>query len=175
MVEQIDDTKFLKLEDFLKNRRTTLMPSSHRNFKLEKSSKKNNLFEIDEKLNLSNFNKSQNDIEEKIVLKTHRERYHISIENKDTDNKDNKIEEKEKIVRKSNFLNNEPYEEDINPEPMEEIFKSSCSEKKIDPYFGELFQDQSERLRKISPFGKLETWKIFKMIGIVNKILFNFS
>ncbi len=51
-------------------------------------------------------------------------------------------------------------------DPTEEIFHDSHDENH-DLFFGELFDNQTERLRKISPFGHLSTWRLFKMIGII--------
>jgi len=59
-------------------------------------------------------------------------------------------------------------------EPIEivvsQIISKSDSNVK-DKYFGELFDEQSDRLRKISPYGNLKTWKIFKIIGIYNIVI----
>jgi hypothetical protein len=37
--------------------------------------------------------------------------------------------------------------------------------------FGELINEQEERIRKFSPYGKFKTWKICRIIG---KIFFNY-
>lgn len=54
---------------------------------------------------------------------------------------------------------------------------SSVDIKKI---FGELLDEQVERVRKTSPFGNFKTWKICKIIGndintLINKLLISYS
>jgi len=40
----------------------------------------------------------------------------------------------------------------------------SENEKKVDQIFGEKFEDQAKRLRKNSPYGNCNSWKLFKVI-----------
>jgi phosphatidylinositol 4-kinase len=109
------------IDDFLKYRRTTIMPLA-----------KN-------KSNLILDKKERNKINEN----------EISI---DTNININIKKEKKSILNE-----NEEIEEEI-----EEVYQRVSNN--IDPFFGELFENQTERLRSISPFGKLNSWKLFKMI-----------
>jgi len=138
------------MDDFIKNRRTTIMPLANKksNLKLDKSEKKGAFNEKDE----INFFKSQNDSREDEI----KGRGFTSLVN----------------MRGSSFcekkVKNKIFKIDVEDEeePIEEVFNKSISDNKHDPYFGELLVDQTERLRSLSPFGHLATWKIFKMIGI---------
>lgn len=145
-----------EFSDFIKNRRTTIMPLARKKSNLKFDKKEKIIFPgIEEKKEEEEhedlkmiFNKSVDDIE---------------IRRKSVKS----VKGKTSKTLSSNLK--EHFDGDDNDfDRMEEVFHKPQDVSRIDPYFGELFEDQEERLKKISPFGGLNTWKTFKMIGIYN-------
>jgi phosphatidylinositol 4-kinase len=95
---------------------------------------------------------------------------------------EDKVTEDEELIKFKNrnrfyttaegFNQNNPLINDNNNEEKSESDHSSTNKYENstslsnfnDNMFGELIEEQAERLKKTSPFGALNTWKIFKMI-----------
>jgi hypothetical protein len=71
------------------------------------------------------------------------------------------IEEEEKDNSKSDDIHGNE-DSVINNEAFDK--QSTLDVKGADPVFGEKIEEQTERLRKLSPFGNLATYKLFKFI-----------
>ncbi len=79
-----------------------------------------------------------------------------------------------KLKNEKNILNNNIEEEvktsaekpvyNYDENPSQIFYEGSPNEKQVDMIFGEKIEEQTTRLKKLSPFGNCTSWKLFKII-----------
>ena len=141
-VSQEEDEDYKKIEKFVKTRLTI----SYKN--------QNNL------LDSNNYSENSDEILRKDFSINNDGSSSISI---DINYKDEKFGKNEVIKNKLNDEDNKTNDiKEVNDIFTSQIFYDG--QNKNASIFGEKFEEQSERLKKVSPFGNCSSWKIFKII-----------
>ncbi len=173
-VEEVDEedeslkrnsfVKIKKIDDYVKKRATLVVPKSK--MSEHRITSKNN-----------KISKDDNDIKNN-MSHDHLQAMVISQDfskNSKIDEVNSKIEEVEedksmasddiKLKETKTNIKNESQDD----QPVEIIVSNFLRQSEViqgnDKYFGELIEEQEERLRKVSPYGNLNTWKIVRLIG----------
>lgn len=129
------------------------MPKSN-----SRSNLKNNINNNNNRNNLDNENYNQSEIIKEEENFNENNNNNIGFNNTENYNNNNNNQD---FINQSVFASNANIPTESNEQ------EANKKKKKFDSksIFGELLDEQSERIKKFSPYGKFKTWKLSRIIG----------